>query len=60
MRGRRLGAAARRGPPQTGAHRRRLDGRIGLRDPADAERRIIIGITGRYRPETAKRLAVPR
>jgi hypothetical protein len=36
-----------------------LDGDIGLTGPSEAGRRTVIGITGRYRPETAKRLAVP-
>ncbi|MBT2487715.1 TIGR02679 family protein [Streptomyces sp. ISL-96] len=52
----RLLAAARRRLERTGGA---LDGDIGLTGPGEAERRIVIGITGRYRPETAKRLAVP-
>ncbi|WP_338896780.1 TIGR02679 domain-containing protein [Streptomyces sp. TG1A-60] len=52
----RLLAAARRRLERTGGV---LDGDIGLADPSEAERRTVIGITGRYRPETAKRLAVP-
>ncbi|MEV6013540.1 TIGR02679 family protein [Streptomyces sp. NPDC051976] len=53
---RRLLAAARRRLERTGGA---LDGDIGLTRPSEAERRTVIGITGRYRPETAKRLAVP-
>lgn len=52
----RLLAAARRKLERTGGV---LDGDIGLTEPSEAERRTVIGITGRYRPETAKRLAVP-
>jgi uncharacterized protein (TIGR02679 family) len=52
----RLLAAARRRLERTGGV---LDGEIGLTDPSEAERRTVIGITGRYRPETARRLAVP-
>ncbi|WAX78757.1 TIGR02679 family protein [Streptomyces sp. KMM 9044] len=52
----RLLAAARRRLERTGGA---LDGDIGLTGPSGAERRTVIGITGRYRPETAKRLAVP-
>ncbi|WP_328398181.1 DUF2399 domain-containing protein [Streptomyces sp. NBC_00390] len=52
----RLLAAARRRLERTGGA---LDGDIGLAAPSEAERRTVIGITGRYRPETAKRLAVP-
>jgi hypothetical protein len=52
----RLLAAARRRLEHTGGV---LDGDIGLTGPSEAERRTVIGITGRYRPETAKRLAVP-
>ncbi|MGW5274163.1 TIGR02679 family protein [Streptomyces sp. NPDC004044] len=52
----RLLAAARRRLERTGGV---LDGDIGLARPGDAERRTVIGITGRYRPETAQRLAVP-
>ncbi|MER5917385.1 TIGR02679 family protein [Streptomyces sp. NPDC001982] len=52
----RLLAAARRRLERTGGV---LDGDIGLTGPSEAERRTVIGITGRYRPETAKRLAVP-
>ncbi|MEV2236274.1 hypothetical protein AB0H69_48090 [Streptomyces phaeochromogenes] len=49
-------AAARRRLERTGGT---LDGDIGLARPGEAERRTVIGITGRYRPETAQRLAVP-
>ncbi|MDQ1033030.1 hypothetical protein QF035_010612 [Streptomyces umbrinus] len=52
----RLLAAARRRLERTGGT---LDGDIGLARPGEAERRTVIGITGRYRPETAQRLAVP-
>jgi uncharacterized protein (TIGR02679 family) len=52
----RLLAAARRRLERTGGA---LDGDIGLTRPSDAERRTVIGITGRYRPETVGRLAVP-
>ncbi|WP_329538354.1 TIGR02679 family protein (plasmid) [Streptomyces sp. NBC_01450] len=52
----RLLAAARRRLERTGGV---LDGDIGLAGPSEAERRAVIGITGRYRPETAQRLAVP-
>ncbi|GAA0977692.1 hypothetical protein GCM10009555_039270 [Acrocarpospora macrocephala] len=46
------------------AARRKLErggdtGSIGLNDPSEAERRVIIGLTGKYRPESVKRLAVP-
>ncbi|MDQ0933309.1 hypothetical protein [Streptomyces turgidiscabies] len=51
--------APRRRPPQAGAHRGALDGDIGIAGPSEAERRTVIGVTGRYRPETARRLAVP-
>ncbi|MEV7393195.1 TIGR02679 family protein [Streptomyces sp. NPDC091215] len=52
----RLLAAARRRLERTGGA---LDGDIGLTAPGEAERRTVIGITGRYRSETVKRLAVP-
>ena len=52
----RLLAAARRRLERTGGA---LDGDIGLTAPSEAERRTVIGVTGRYRPETVKRLAVP-
>ncbi|MEV1062958.1 TIGR02679 family protein [Streptomyces sp. NPDC050263] len=52
----RLLAAAHRRLERTGGA---LDGDIGLTGPSEAERRTVIGITGRYRPETARRLAVP-
>ncbi|MDJ0345972.1 TIGR02679 family protein [Streptomyces sp. H10-C2] len=51
----RLLAAARRRLERTGGE---LDGSIGLTTPTEAERRVVIGITGQYRPETAKRLTV--
>ena len=51
----RLLAAARRSLEQSGGA---LDHSIGLNSPTDAERRVVIGITGRYRPQTVKRLAV--
>ena len=35
-----------------------LERSIGLSTPADSERRLVIGITGQYRPETAQRLNV--
>lgn len=35
-----------------------LDRSIGLDAPADSERRLVIDITGQYRPETARRLTV--
>jgi len=35
-----------------------LDRSIGLPAPADSERRLVIGITGQYRPETARRLTI--
>jgi uncharacterized protein (TIGR02679 family) len=52
----RLLAAARRRLERTGGA---LDGDIGLTAPAESERRTVIGITGRYRPETVRRLTVP-
>ncbi|NBM20059.1 TIGR02679 family protein [Streptomyces sp. GC420] len=52
----RLLAAARRRLERTSGA---LDGEIGLTAPSEAERRAVIGVTGRYRPETVKRLAVP-
>ncbi|MFF3253824.1 TIGR02679 family protein [Actinacidiphila glaucinigra] len=52
----RLLAAARRRLERTGGA---LDGEIGLTAPDESERRAVIGITGRYRPETARRLSVP-
>ncbi|MFC4061875.1 TIGR02679 family protein [Planomonospora corallina] len=50
----RLLAAARRSLERGGA----LTGSVGLNDPSEAERRVVIGITGRYRPESVKRLTV--
>jgi uncharacterized protein (TIGR02679 family) len=35
-----------------------LDRSIGLTAPVDSERRLVIGITGQYRPESARRLTV--
>ena len=35
-----------------------LDRSIGLSAPSDGERRLVIDITGQYRPETARRLTV--
>ncbi|MFF2652667.1 TIGR02679 family protein [Streptomyces sp. NPDC058045] len=52
----RLLAAARRRLERSGSV---LDGDIGLMRPSEAERRTVIGVTGRYRPETAQRLTVP-
>ncbi|MET7542189.1 TIGR02679 family protein [Streptomyces sp. NPDC005507] len=52
----RLLAAARRRTERTGGA---LDGDIGITGPTEAERRTVIGITGRYRPMTVKRLTVP-
>ncbi|MBT2446711.1 TIGR02679 family protein [Streptomyces sp. ISL-43] len=52
----RLLAAARRRLERTGGT---LHGDIGLTAPTEAERRTVIGVTGRYRPETVKRLTVP-
>ncbi len=52
---RRLLAAARRRLERDGWS---LDGTVGLTAPDEAERRAVIGVTGRYRPETAKRLTV--
>jgi uncharacterized protein (TIGR02679 family) len=51
----RLLAAARRRLERTGGS---LEGAIGLSSPTDAERRTVIGITGAYRAEGVKRLAV--
>ena len=51
----RLLAAARRSLERTGGS---LDGRIGLADPTDAERRVVIGLTGRHRPPGTARLSV--
>ncbi|MEU8521113.1 TIGR02679 family protein [Streptomyces sp. NPDC048577] len=53
---RRLIAAARRRLERTGGA---LDGDIGLTAPTEAERRTVIGVTGRYRPETVRRLTIP-
>ncbi|MGW8881329.1 TIGR02679 family protein [Streptomyces mirabilis] len=51
----RLLAAARRRLERTSGA---LDGDIGLAEPSEAERRTVIGITGRYRAEKAQRLAL--
>ena len=51
----RLLAKARRSLESTGGA---LDRSIGLSAPADGERRLVIDITGQYRPETARRLTV--
>lgn len=51
----RLLAAARRSLERTGGA---LDRSIGLSSPTDAERRVVIGITGSYRPQTVKRLTL--
>jgi uncharacterized protein (TIGR02679 family) len=51
----RLLAAARRKLERSGGL---LNGSIGLTGPSEAERRVVIGITGSYRPETVKRLTV--
>lgn len=51
----RLLAKARRSLERTGGS---LDASIGLTEPAEGERRLVIGITGQYRPETVRRLAV--
>jgi len=52
----RLLAAARRRLEQTGGS---PDGSIGLRSPSDAERRIVIGITGSHRSANASHIRVP-
>lgn len=52
---RRLLAAARRRLERTGGA---LDGDLTLKNPSEAERRIVIGITGGYRPESVKQLSV--
>jgi uncharacterized protein (TIGR02679 family) len=51
----RLLAAARRSLERTGGA---LDRSIGLNSPTDAERRVVIGITGSYRPQTVRRLTI--
>ncbi|MPZ65855.1 MAG: TIGR02679 family protein [Pseudonocardiaceae bacterium] len=48
-------AAARRRLEGNGG---RLDGSVGLTDPADAERRVVIGLTGKHRPPGTRRLSV--
>jgi uncharacterized protein (TIGR02679 family) len=51
----RLLAAARRSLERTGGA---LDRSIGLISPTDTERRVVIGITGSYRPQTVGRLTI--
>ena len=51
----RLLAAARRSLERTGGA---LDRSIGLTSPTDTERRVVIGITGSYRPQTVRRLTI--
>ncbi len=48
-------AAARRRLEGNGG---RLDGGVGLTDPTDAERRVVIGLTGRHRAPGTRRLRV--
>ncbi|NUR57855.1 MAG: TIGR02679 family protein [Catenulispora sp.] len=52
----RLLAAARRRLERTGGD---LSGAVGLTAPTDAERRVVIGLTGAYRAEGVRRLSVP-
>src|SRR6266567_1535267 len=52
----RLMAAARRSLERTGGE---LIGRISVAQPDEAERRVIIGITGVHQPAGTKRLTVP-
>jgi uncharacterized protein (TIGR02679 family) len=52
---RRLLAAARRSLVRTGGE---LGGSVGLNAPTEAERRVVIGITGSYRPQTVQRLTI--
>jgi uncharacterized protein (TIGR02679 family) len=52
---RRLLSAARRSLERTGGA---LGGSVGLNAPTEAERRVVIGITGSYRPQTVQRLTV--
>ena len=47
----RLLGAARRNLERTGGA---LDHSIGLNSPSEAERRLVIGITGSYRPQTGR------
>jgi uncharacterized protein (TIGR02679 family) len=51
----RLLAAARRKLERTSGA---IEGAIGLTDPTEAERRVVIGITGGYRPATVRRMSV--
>ncbi len=48
-------AAARRRLEGNGG---RLQGSVGLTDPTDAERRVVIGLTGRHRSPDTRRLSV--
>ena len=52
---RRLLAAARRSLERTGGS---LDGTVSLGAPTEAERLVVIGVTGAHRPATASRLTV--
>lgn len=52
---RRLLAAARRSMERTGGG---LAGAVSVKNPDDAERRAIIGITGQYRPEGVGQITV--
>ena len=52
---RRLLAAARRSLERTGGD---LTGSISVKNPDDAERKAIIGITGKFRPEGVAQLTV--
>lgn len=51
----RLLAAARRSLERTGGS---LDGAVSLTEPTDAERRVVIGITGTHRSTASRRLTV--
>jgi len=51
----RLLAAARRSLERTGG---KLDGRISVAEPAEAERKAVIGITGIHQPAGTKRLTI--
>lgn len=52
---RRLLRAARRSLERTGGD---LTGTISVKDPDDAERKAIIGVTGQYRPEGVRQITV--
>lgn len=52
----RLLAAARRRLERNGGD---LSGSVGVTAPTDAERRVVIGLTGAYRAEDVRRLTVP-